>query len=136
MKYNQILTETEELFKSVLEETSIPRSVTFELVSADDLKEVGKVVKGNDLFKYMTKVDVVIILNEAIFDRLDDEQKRYILEELLATVHVDMDSSKLKLLKPDIETFSLLLKRYGIDFYMKMKEEISAIANELEASKE
>ncbi len=133
MKYEQILTETEELFYKVLDKTSIPKAVTFQLISAN-IKDIGKIVKASDLVRYVSDgVDVFVILNETIFDKLVDDQKTLILEELLAQVFMDPESGKITLIKPDINTFSLLLTKYGIDFYMGVKESISSIINELDA---
>ena len=57
-----------------------------------------------------------------------------ILEELLAQVFWDSNSGKIKLIKPDVNTFSLLIKRYGIDFYLGVKDSIASILNELDAT--
>ena len=134
MKLDGVLKETEELFIKVLNETSIPKSIRFELISADDMKEVGKVAKGNEILKYMTDIDIIVLLNEHIFDKLAEDQKRMIIEELLAQVYWDSNSGKIKLIKPDVNTFSLLIKKYGIDFYLGVKDSIAASLNELDAT--
>jgi hypothetical protein len=134
MKLDGVLKETEDLFKKVLEETSVPRSIKFELIAANDMKEIGKVAKANEILKYMTEIDIIILLNENIFDRLADDQKVMILEELLAQVFWDSNSGKIKLIKPDVNTFSLLIKRYGIDFYLGVKDSIASVLNELDAT--
>lgn len=134
MKFDSVLKETEDLFKKVLDETSIPKAIKFELIASNDMKDVGKIVKSNEILKYMTEVDIIVLLNENIFDRLVDEQKTMILEELLAQVYWDSNSGKIKLIKPDVNTFSLLIKRYGIDFYLAVQESIVSILNELEGT--
>lgn len=134
MKLDGVLKETEELFIKVLNETSIPKSIRFELISADDMKEVGKVAKANEILKYMTDIDIIVLLNEHIFDKLAEDQKRMIIEELLAQVYWDSNSGKIKLIKPDVNTFSLLIKKYGIDFYLGVKDSIAASLNELDAT--
>jgi hypothetical protein len=134
MKLDGVLKETEELFIKVLNETSIPKSIRFELISSDDMKEVGKVAKANEILKYMTDIDIIVILNENIFDKLVDNQKRMIIEELLAQVYWDSNTGKIKLIKPDVNTFSLLIKKYGIDFYLGVKDSIAASLNELDAT--
>lgn len=134
MKLDGVLKDTEDLFKTVLDETSIPKSIKIELIASESMKEVGKVVKANEILKYMTEVDVIVLINEEIFDRLEDDQKKMVLEELLAQIYWDNDSGKIKLIKPDVNTFSLLIKRYGIDFYLSVQETIISIKNELEGT--
>lgn len=137
MVYDKIEDSNEKLFNKVLDGTSIPKTLTIQLIAANEMKDIGKVVRASDLVRYVSDgVDVFVILNETIFDRLEDDQQKLILEELLAQIYVDPESGKLKLLKPDISTFSLLLTKYGIDFYLGVKETISSIINELEATEE
>jgi len=137
MIYDKIEDSNEKLFNKVLDGTSIPKTLTIQLIAANEMKDIGKVVRASDLVRYVSDgVDVFVILNETIFDRLDADQQTLILEELLAQIYVDPESGKLKLLKPDISTFSLLLTKYGIDFYLGVKETISSIINELEATEE
>ena len=115
------------MFVKVLNDTSIPKSIRFELISSNEMKDVGKVAKANEILKYMTDVDIVVLLNENIFDKMDDNQKKMIIEELLAQVYWDSNSGKIKLIKPDVNTFSLLIKKYGIDFYLGVKDCIASV---------
>lgn len=133
MKLDGVLKETEDLFVNVLDGTSIPKSIRFELIASNDMKDVGKVAKANEILKYMTEVDIIVLINETIFDRLGDDQKKMIIEELLAQVYWDSNSGKIKLIKPDVNTFSLLIKKYGIDFYLGVKDSIASVLNELDS---
>jgi len=134
MKLDGVLKETEDLFSNVLDATSIPKSIRFELIASNDMKEVGKVSKANEILKYMTEIDIVVLINETIFDRLGDDQKKMVIEELLAQVFWDSNSGKIKLIKPDVNTFSLLIKKYGIDFYLGVKDSIASVLNELDSN--
>jgi len=134
MKLDGVLKETEQMFVDVLNQTSIPKSIRFELIASNDMKDVGKVSKASEILKYMTDVDIIVLINENIFDRLADDQKKMLLEELLAQVFWDGESGKIKLIKPDVNTFSLLIKKYGIDFYLGVKESIVSILNEIDAT--
>lgn len=134
MKLDGVLKETEDLFSNVLDATSIPKSIRFELIASNDMKEVGKVSKANEILKYMTEIDIVVLINETIFDKLGDDQKKMVIEELLAQVFWDSNSGKIKLIKPDVNTFSLLIKKYGIDFYLGVKDSIASVLNELDSN--
>lgn len=134
MKLDGVLKETEDLFSNVLDATSIPKSIRFELIASNDMKEVGKVSKANEILKYMTEIDIVVLINETIFDKLGNDQKKMVIEELLAQVFWDSNSGKIKLIKPDVNTFSLLIKKYGIDFYLGVKDSIASVLNELDSN--
>ena len=72
----------------------------------------------------MTDYDVVIQINEPIFDQLEELQKTYIVKDLLARRVYDMEKDKLVVNQPDVSTFSGVLRQYDIDTYLGIKESI------------
>jgi len=101
----------------------------FEEVYDDTLKlfNFGVVTKSQDIVKFMTDYDVIIQINEPIFDQLEDNQKDYIVKDLLAQVVYDIEKDKLTIVKPDITTFSGVLRQYDIDTYSGIKESIASL---------
>jgi len=85
------------------------------------------VTKSQDMVKFMTDYDVIIQINEPIFDQLEDNQKDYIVKDLLAQVVYDIEKDKLTIVKPDITTFSGVLRQYDIDTYSGIKESIASL---------
>ena len=75
----------------------------------------------------MTDYDIIIQVNEPIFDQLENTQKEYIVSDLLAQIVYDMDKDKVSIVKPDVNTFSGVLRKYGIDTYLSIKESISVL---------
>ena len=75
----------------------------------------------------MTDYDVIIQVNEPIFDQLEDTQKEYIVNDLLAKIVYDMDKDKISIVNPDVSTFSGVLRKYGIDTYQSIKESIAVL---------
>jgi len=134
--YTNISDETQKVFNRVLSETGIPKFVTFKLLGNHKQKTVGKISKANDIVTHLTDIDIIIILNDVIFDGLEEKYQEMLLEELLAQVYFDIDKDNLKLIKPDISTFSLLLTKYGIDFYMSVREVVSSLYNKLDSEEE
>jgi hypothetical protein len=72
----------------------------------------------------MTDYDVIIQINEPIFDQLEDKQKEYVVKDLLGKVFYDVDKDKISILQHDITTFSGVLSKYDIDTYLSIKESI------------
>jgi hypothetical protein len=75
----------------------------------------------------MTNEDAVVIINEKIFEQLEDEQKLMVVEEYVARLYFDSEKGKLSLINPDVNTFSLLLRKYGYDKYERLNESIKAL---------
>jgi hypothetical protein len=124
-KFEEVYEDTLTLFQKHIDQTSIPRMVKIKILSNDAIKkEFGKVSKTNDIVKFMTDYDVVIQVNEPIFDQLDDKQKEYVVRDLLAQIVYDMEKDKISIVSHDITTFSGVLRNFDIDTYLSIKESI------------
>lgn len=124
-KFEEVYEDTLSLFQKHIDQTSIPRMVKIKILSNDAIKkEFGKVSKTNDIVKFMTDYDVVIQINEPIFDQLDDKQKEYVVRDLLAQIVYDMEKDKISIVSHDITTFSGVLRNFDIDTYLSIKESI------------
>ena len=124
-KFEEVYEDTLSLFQKHIDQTSIPRMVKIKILSNDAIKkEFGKVSKTNDIVKFMTDYDVVIQVNEPIFDKLEDKQKEYVVRDLLAQIVYDIEKDKISIVSHDITTFSGVLRNFDIDTYLSIKESI------------
>lgn len=126
-KYEEVFEDTQALFDNFIAQIDNLREVNIKILAQNSLKEIGKVVKANDLVRHMTSEDIIILLNETIFEQLEDEQKLMVIEELIAQVYYDDEKSKVTIIKPDLTTFSLLLVKYGTEKYLRLRESIKAV---------
>lgn len=126
-KFEEVFEDTQALFDNFTRQIDSLSEVNIKILSSNRLKEIGKVVKANDLLKHMTNEDIIILLNERVFFQLDDEQKNMVVEELIAKIYFDAEKSKITIINPDVNTFSLLLRKYGYDKYERLNESIKAI---------
>lgn len=126
-KFEEVYEDVQELFDVLLDTTGLDNHINVKLLDNSKLKEIGKVVKANELLKHMADVDVIVILNGSVFEKLTDEQKKMVAEELLASIHFDTEKSKLVISKPDVKTYSLLLQKYGYDKYEVLTESIKTL---------
>lgn len=126
-KFSEVNQETEDIFYEVLENTSIQQWVEFKLLTNNNQNELYVVKKMSELFEVLTNnLNIVIILNEEIFDQLDDEYKRLVFEEALTGVHVN-DNDKIVLDKPDFTTYSGMLSKHGDETMIRLKESIISL---------
>jgi len=130
-KFEEVYEDTLKLFNNHIANSTIPGFLKFKILSNEGLKETpGKVSKAQDIVKFMTNYDIIIQINEPIFDDLNDNQKDYIVKDLLAQIHYDLEKDKLNILKPDVTTFSGVLKQYDIDTYLGIKDTITSLMEE------
>lgn len=133
-KYQKVSEDVEEKFESVRNQTAIPQWVEIQIMSYDKLKQISKTVKMSDLVEAITEgINFVVVINEKIFDQLDDQQQTMVLEEALAGIRVsDKDVPSLE--TPDFNTYTGFLEKYG-NIVITLKESIKTLF-EVEKQKE
>lgn len=127
-KFQEVYEETKQLFNDHISNSGIPGFVNIKILSNESLKDCfGQVTKSQDIIKFMTDYDVIIQINESIFDQLQSEQKEYVVKDLLAQITYNLESDKLSIVKADINTFSGVLRQYSIDEYIGICESIKTL---------
>lgn len=114
-KYSEVQDVTRKFFNSVLKKINQPYALKYLLINNDKLRGAVKLQKISDIYQYICKSEIIVFFNEELWDLLDDQAKEILLRQELDKVSVNMDSGKLKLLKPDVVTFSGILKKYGFE---------------------
>jgi hypothetical protein len=125
--YVEVLDETDKVFREVLMTTTLERYLKVQLLADNGLKEIGKVVKANDLVKYVSEKDIIVIINEDIFLQLEDVQQLMVAESLLAGISFDTEKDKIVINKPDVVTHSGILRRYTYGNYERLQESIKTL---------
>ena len=76
-------------------------------------KDVGEIVKGNDLVKIKAGKNVVAIaLLEEAFLQVDDTTQNIWIESLLSQVYYDAEKEKIKIEKPEITITAGMYNKY------------------------
>jgi len=123
-KFEEVYQETLDEFNTHIAQSNIPGFINIKILSNNTIKDFGSVTKAQDIVKFLIDYDVIIQINEPIFDKLENEQKEYVIKDLLARIVYEMDKDKLTIVQPDVTTFSGVLRQYDIDHYMSIKESI------------
>lgn len=126
-QYDAVLNDTEKRFDRVLDSTTIPTQlITIKLLSNDKLKDPYKVQKANQITQYLNNIEVIIVINEIILEKLDDRQKDMLFDEALAQIEVNYETGAVKIVRPDFCTFSGVMAKYGNEDVVRYKESIKA----------
>ena len=128
-QYLEVLEETKTIFDEAIVAAGLDKYIDIKILANNDLKEIGKASKANDIVKYMNSIDVIIVLNEDIFDQLEEHQRLMKAEEILAGIVFDPETSKLTIKKGDVQTYSGFLRKYGYDTFEVMEESIKTFFN-------
>ena len=137
MAYEKISDETQALFNKTISNSTLPTFVKIKILDNSKIKDNGKVTKANEIIKFLNDFDVIVQVNEVIFSQLEEDQQQIIADELVAQIYFDQEKDLIKILKPDIHTFSGIIMKHGIEKYMAVKESISTLFDmEKERNKE
>jgi hypothetical protein len=126
-KFEEPFEDTQDLYNEVIKTAGLDQYVNITILVNNKAKELFKINKANDLLKHRTGDDIIIVLNEKIFEGLTDEQRRIVIEESLASIHYDMENDKLIITKPDVVTFSGVLAKHTFDKWEALRESIKTL---------
>jgi hypothetical protein len=126
-KFEQPFEDTKAIFDGVIVNSDLDRYVTIEVLVNNRQKEIYKPIKTNDLTKYKTGIDVFLVINEKVFDQLNEVQKVIIADEALSGIHYDTEKDKLVVSKTDFTTYSGILRKYGAEQCIELKELVKLI---------
>lgn len=120
-KYYELTDETKEYFDSVVSELHFPIHMNFKTIGDNKQKKLIKVMKVSPIWEFLTKSKVIVSINEELFDDLKEKEDltNLLFKEELNCIEVDAEKDKIKIDKPNLNTYNSIVERYGFD---KVKE--------------
>ena len=121
-RYDELSQETIEVFMKVYEKKSYSVTIGFKFIDDVKMKQSIKVMKLSDMYKFILGKDVLVIINEDLFDKLDDESVEILIEQELDRIEVDFKNGKIKMIQPDVKTFAGILEKYGEEAVLRANQ--------------
>jgi hypothetical protein len=69
----------------------------------------------NPKFSFLLDKEILISINEDIMSVFDDESITILMEQEIDKISINLETGKMKLVKTDLNTFSSLVNKYGVD---------------------
>jgi TRAP-type C4-dicarboxylate transport system substrate-binding protein len=126
-KYEELFEDFQKLFKEVISDAGLERFMTITVLANNKAKEIFKINKANELLKHRTGDDVIIVINQKIFEQLTEEQQKIVVEEAIAYISFDSENDKVVITKPDFMAHSGILRKYGFETIEVVRESIKSI---------
>lgn len=114
-KYYELSDETISKFNEVFNTKTFPLAVRFQFVGCESQKQLIKISKMPEHFEFLLEKELLVIMNEDLFRVFDDESITILIEQELDKISISIDTGKIKLVKPDLTTFSGIVSKYGIE---------------------
>lgn len=126
-KFDEPFEDTQALYDEKIKAVGLDQFINITVVVNNTAKELFKVNKANDLLKYRTGDDVLIVLNEKIFEQLTDAQKHIVVEDSLASIHFDTEKDRLIITKPDVIAYSGILSKFTFETWNVVRKSIKTL---------
>jgi hypothetical protein len=114
-KFYTVSEETISTFKTIFNKKSFPFNVGFQFVGSESQKNLIKISKMPDQFAFILEKELLISINDDLMSVFDEESIQILMEQEIDKISVNMDTGKIKMIKPDLTTFSGLINKYGIE---------------------
>ena len=121
-KFYEVSEDTEKVFFNIFNKKSFPVSVKFQFVGCENQKALIKISKIADQFSFLLEKELLISVNEDLLNVFDDESITILIEQEIDKISIDTQSGKIKMIKPDLTTFSSLISKYGVDKVAKANQ--------------
>jgi len=126
-KYSDLYEDIEDLFLNAISAADLEHCVRIRTLNCADQKDITKVTKATPIVQHLTGAEIIITVNQLVFEQLDDLYKQIVIDEALARIYFDAEKSKVVLKKPDFETFSLVLAKYTTPVMLAERETVRAV---------
>ena len=121
-KFYDVSSDTQDTFFKVFNKKTFPLSIKFQFVGAEKQKSLIKISKLPDQYSFLLDKELLIQVNEDLMSLFDEESVTILIEQEIDKISVDTQSGKIKLIKPDLTTFSSLISKYGVDKVAKANQ--------------
>ena len=126
-KYEEVEQKNEDIFLDFIAEAKLEHLIQIKVLADNSQKKVCEIKKVSPLMKFMTNEDVVIIINEDIYNGLEDNQKRLVADEYTTQISFDYEKDRVIITKPTLTTFPSIMDKYTFPIYIRVDETIKAL---------
>lgn len=113
--FYELSEDTISTFFEIFNKKSFPLSIKFQFVGDQKQKELIKVSLINPKFAFLLSKEVLVSINEDIMNAFDDESITILMEQEIDKIYINIETGKMKLIKTDLNTFSSLVNKYGVE---------------------
>ena len=133
-RFYELSEDTINDFLDVFKGKSFPIEIKFQFIGDSKQKNLVKIAKIADDYAFVLQKELKVTINEDLLNAYDDESIQILFEQEIDKININLDSGKIRLVKTDLNTFSGLVNKYGVEkvtkangvesLYREQKEDI------------
>ncbi len=113
--FYELSEDTTSKFFEIFNKKSFPLSIKFQFIGDSKQKNLIKISKLADDMSFILQKELKVIINEDLMNAYDEESTTILFEQEIDKININIDSGKIKLVKTDLNTFSSLVNKYGVE---------------------
>ena len=106
---------TEGQFVEIFNKKSFPVNIKFLFQGNSKQKQMIKVSRIPDQYAFSLNKELLVSVNEDLFDVFDEDSITILIEQEIDKININMESGKIKLVSTDLNTFSSIVNKWGVD---------------------
>jgi hypothetical protein len=114
-RFAELYQDTIDDFLKIFEKKSFPIPIKFQFIGDSKQKNLIKISKIADDFAFILKKELKVSINESLLNVYDEESITILFEQEIDKININIDTGKIKLVKTDLNTFSSLVNKYGVE---------------------
>lgn len=114
-KFYEVSEDSIARFYEIFNKKSFPISIKFQFLGNEKQKELIKVSKIADQYAFVLKKEILVSINDDLMSVFDDESIQILIEQEIDKININLETGKIKLIKTDLNTFSSLVNKYGVE---------------------
>ena len=121
-KFYEVSTDAIDQFNKVFNKKSFPIQVGFQFIGSEKQKQLIKISKLSDPYVFLLNKELMVSINEDLLNVFDEESIGILIEQEIDKISIETESGKIKMIKPDLSTFSALITKYGVEKVAKANQ--------------
>jgi hypothetical protein len=113
--FYQLSEDTISTFYEIFNKKTFPVSIKFQFLGDEKQKELIKIKLIAPNYCFITQKDLLVTINEDILAAFDEESITILFEQEIDKINMNIETGKIKLVKTDLNTFSSLVNKYGVE---------------------
>jgi len=114
-KYYNLSQDSINLFNQICDTKAIPLGINFAFIGHEEQKELIKITKVPDQYNFLLQNELLVCMNEELLTKFDQESITILIEQELDKISINLDTGKIKFVKPNLSTFTSLISKYGLE---------------------
>lgn len=114
-RFYDLSQDTIDDFYNIFNQKSFPISLNYQFIGDSKQKNLIKITKVADDYSFILQKELKVSINEDLLTAYDQESITILFEQEIDKININLDSGKVKLLKTDLNTFSSLVNKYGVE---------------------